>query len=77
MSGWITVTVVLHSLEPPRFGLRSSFSNALITVYKVRVSRGNMCLRRTAERSVFAQKINGCSRCNLCAFGLLRRFSQL
>lgn len=36
MSSWIKVTVVLHSLEPPRFGLRHSYSNALIAVYKVR-----------------------------------------
>lgn len=35
MSSWIKVTVVLHSLEPPRFGLCHPYSNALIAVYKV------------------------------------------
>lgn len=36
MSSSIEVTVVLHSLDPPRFGLRHPYSNALIAVYKVR-----------------------------------------
>lgn len=36
MSSWLTVTVVLYSLEPPRFGLRNPYSNALIVVYKVK-----------------------------------------
>lgn len=36
MSRWIKVTVVLHSLEPPRFGLSHPYCEALIVVYKVR-----------------------------------------
>lgn len=42
MSSWIKVTVVLHSLDPPRIGLRHPYSNALITVYKVRNKQASL-----------------------------------
>lgn len=39
MASWLKVTLILYALEPaPRFGLRHPFSQALITVYKVRQS---------------------------------------
>ena len=44
MSSWLTVTVVLYSLEPPRFGLRNPYSNALIVVYKVNRYRSGTCV---------------------------------
>lgn len=56
MSSWLTVTVVLHSLEPPRFGLKNPYSNALITIYKV---RGNMCFAPQREA------------CSVCRSGLI------
>lgn len=35
MSSWLNVSIVVHSIDPPRFGLRHLYSQALISIYKV------------------------------------------
>lgn len=68
MSSWITVTVVLHSLKPPRFGLRNPFSHALVAVYKVR-ERGNMFPQNRPTRCV-SLRFSASSQVEACACGL-------
>lgn len=61
MSSWLNVTPFLQGVDPPRFGLRSPYSRALVDIYKVS-SRSTQQVLTTIVLTLRAQNLALCCR---------------